>query len=185
MSKLRRYGFIPGLIICVGLTAFYSCNWYVEARLHQAVRVHFIANSNRPEDQHLKLQVRDQVLRSLHPGMTATSSRSEAIAYIQSHLSQLQLTADKEIEAQGYSYPVKVAISEQEYGWRTSGGVIFTPGAYTALTVTIGQGQGHNWWGVIYPPFGMVSEEKSKSGVELRCKILDVAREVKAQMQDH
>lgn len=180
MSKLRRYGFIPGLMIFLGLTAFYSWNWYVEARLHQAVRVHFIANSDRPYDQHLKLQVRDQVLKMVTPGVAAVSNRQEAVAYIQSNLPQLQMVAAKEVALRGYDYPVKVAIGEQEYGWRTSGGVIFTPGSYTALTVTIGQGQGHNWWGVIYPPFGVVSEESNNAGVELRCKIWDVAKAIKA-----
>jgi len=182
VNRIRQYGFIPGLIICLGLSAFYSWNWYNQAQLHQAVRVHFIANSDRPTDQRLKLQVRDTVLKTLAPAVASSKGRQEVVSYIGANLPQLEAEAKKEIARQGYSYPVQVAIGEKNYGWRTSGGIIFSPGSYTALTVTIGQGQGHNWWGVLYPPFCLVSEDNNQSGIELRCKLWDMASELKGKV---
>lgn len=182
MSKIRQYGFIPGLIIFLGLSAFYGWNWYMEARLHQAVRVHFIANSDRPDDQKLKLQVRDAVLQQLTPGIKATADREQAVAYLTSHLVDVEQMASQEVRQQGYAYPVQAAIGESNFGWRTNGGIIFSPGNYTALTVTIGQGQGHNWWGVIYPPFCLVSKENNHPGMQVRCKLWDLAGEFKGQL---
>lgn len=176
MSKIRQYGYIPGLIIFLGLTAFYCWNWYVEARLYQAVRVHFIANSDRPADQRLKLQVRDQVLKAVTPGVEAAGNRHEAVSYLANSLPQIEKTAAGEIKSRGYSYPVRVALGEKEYGWRNSGGILYPPGNYTSLTITIGEGRGHNWWGVLYPPFGIVTTEKSSgSKTEYRCKLWDLA----------
>jgi len=177
MSKLRQYGYIPGLIICVGLTAFYSWNWYMEARLYQAVRVHFVANSDHPRDQRLKLQVRDQVLKTVTPGVETADSRQAAVAYLQSNLPQIKRAASQEIRARGYNYPVQVALGEREYGWRNNGGIIFPRGHYTSLTVTIGQAQGHNWWGVIYPPFGLVGSENHHGKTEYRCKLWDMVNQ--------
>ncbi|MGE5380200.1 MAG: stage II sporulation protein R, partial [Methylocystaceae bacterium] len=118
---------------------------------------------------------RDAVLENLNTDMADINDRNAAVAYIGSHLGDIEQAAGAEIVRQGCHYPVQAAIGEQYYGWRTNGGVVFSPGRYTSLTVTIGQGGGHNWWGVLYPPFCLVSENNDHSGVEVRCKLWDLA----------
>lgn len=54
------------------------------------IRLHVIANSDSPEDQALKLEVRDQVLAHAEELYPAGADRTAAAAAIQEHLPELQ-----------------------------------------------------------------------------------------------
>ena len=40
--------------------------------------------------------------------------------------------------------------------------VYFPAGTYEALTITIGEGKGQNWWCVIFPPLCLVDAQESQ-----------------------
>ena len=55
------------------------------------------------------------------------------------------------VEAAG-ERPVRVSLGAEHYPTRDYGTFALPAGVYTSLRVTLGAGEGHNWWCVIFPP---------------------------------
>jgi stage II sporulation protein R len=120
------------------------------------IRLHVIANSDSPEDQALKLRVRDHLLLTFGEVFQDTSSMTQARAMINKSLSDFQQEAQGEILRQGYSYPVKVQLGIFPFPTKAYGDMVYPAGRYEALRVVIGQGSGANWWCVMFPPLCFV-----------------------------
>ena len=61
---------------------------------------------------------------------------------------------------QGFDYPVTAQLTDCWFPTKEYEGFALPAGTYTALRVTIGEGQGQNWWCVAFPPLclGAASE---------------------------
>ncbi len=153
------------------------------------IRFHVIANSDSTEDQQLKLAVRDGVLAKISNELVreamsqdladfqtsgaAAISRSEgeisetrvtldleqSRKYIQDNLAEIEAAAARIVRDQGYDYPVKAEFGVRWIPKKTYGNVTFPAGNYEALNITIGEGKGHNWWCVLFPPLCLIGAE--------------------------
>lgn len=129
-----------------------------KALAEQMVRLHVVANSDSEEDQAVKLLVRDGVLEAVSPWLEGVETREEAMDILAQRLPELaRLGAD--IAGEG----VEVTASLEEDVWfptKEYADFALPAGKYTALRITLGEGEGHNWWCVVFPPLclGSVSE---------------------------
>lgn len=115
------------------------------------LRLHVIANSDTPEDQALKLQVRDALLKKT-AALAAAETKRQAAQTLQAQLAALQHTAKRAVRRQGFCYDVAVSLEHTTFPTRTYGDVTLPAGEYDALRVVIGEGKGQNWWCVMFPP---------------------------------
>ena len=119
---------------------------------NSVIRIHVLANSDSDADQELKLKVRDAILEESGEFFTACSDRKEAIEKISSSLEKIQKIAETCIAENGYSYPVRIELGNEEYPTRNYESMSFPEGSYLSLRVLIGEGEGQNWWCVLFPP---------------------------------
>lgn len=115
------------------------------------IRLHVIANSDSDDDQALKLKVRDAVLESAST-LDLCGGKSNAQMLITNGKNTLLAAANKVITDEGYDYPVHIELGEEQYPERCYEDFTLPKGEYTSLRVVIGEGAGHNWWCVLYPP---------------------------------
>ncbi len=129
----------------IALCVFFCAGMWAErtqdALADSLIRLHVVANSDSPADQAEKLQMRDRVLALLSPMLAGCGSREDAIDIILSHISELEDLGD-----------VSVALGTEYYPTRVYGSFSLPAGEYTSLRVTLGAGQGQNWWCVVFPP---------------------------------
>lgn len=118
----------------------------------KVVRLHVLANSDSEEDQALKLQVRDVVLERATAILEQSADRREAESCLRGQLLELERIAAEEIAAEGYDYPVTVNLENADFPTKEYDGFTLPAGEYLALRVIIGEGQGRNWWCVVFPP---------------------------------
>ena len=118
----------------------------------KVVRLHVLANSDSGEDQALKLQVRDVVLERATAILEQSADRREAESCLRGQLLELERIAAEEIAAEGYDYPVTVNLENTDFPTKEYDGFTLPAGEYLALRVIIGEGQGRNWWCVVFPP---------------------------------
>ena len=118
----------------------------------KVVRLHVLANSDSGEDQALKLQVRDVVLERATAILEQSADRREAESCLRGQLLELERIAEEEIAAEGYDYPVTVNLENADFPTKEYDGFTLPAGEYLALRVIIGEGQGRNWWCVVFPP---------------------------------
>ena len=118
----------------------------------EVVRLHVLANSDSDEDQALKLRVRVAVLAAADGMLDGVDSTDAALQTMQTQLPRLRAAAQECVVQNGYDYPVSVEVCEMYFTTRTYDAGTLPAGRYNALRVTIGEGAGHNWWCVVYPP---------------------------------
>lgn len=116
------------------------------------IRLHVIANSDSEQDQTLKLQVRDKVLAEATDILEASDNMEQAAQKLEQSLPDMEAIAAEEIIARGYDYPVTARLEETEFPTKDYDGFRLPSGEYLALRIVIGEGAGHNWWCVVFPP---------------------------------
>ena len=122
----------------------------------KVLRFHVLANSDTAEDQNLKLAVRDAVGSRMAELLSDVQDREACEQVVEAHLPEIAETAQAVVREAGYEYEVHAAIEETEFPSKTYGKFTFPAGKYEALRVVIGEGEGHNWWCVMFPPLCFV-----------------------------
>lgn len=116
------------------------------------IRLHVIANSDSPFDQQLKLQVRDKVIESMRGRLEGLKSVSEARSILASSLGEIEAVAGEAVKNGGKLYDVKATLEKTNFPTKAYGSLTFPAGQYQALNIVIGEGEGKNWWCVMFPP---------------------------------
>ena len=117
------------------------------------IRFHVVAASDSEEDQSVKLKVRDAVLESLQRELENLSDLEQAKAYLQENLPKIENVANRVLEEAGFSDRATVSLCLEEFGTRVYDTFTLPAGIYESLRIVIGEGQGHNWWCVVFPGF--------------------------------
>ena len=136
------------------------------------IRLHVIANSDTPEDQIVKRQVRNEMIAM----MEGQTDLEAARAYIDGNLTEMEAVASEVIESCGADYPVRVQrkvtfIPEKSYEDLT-----LPAGNYEALQITLGEGKGQNWWCVIFPQLCLIGEDADGEKLILKSKIKEMLK---------
>ena len=127
------------------------------------LRLHIKANSDTDFDRQLKLKVRDEILKESSDIFSGASDLEDAVKNCENAKEKIQKTAEKTIAENGYNYPVKIEIGRSFFPVKTYENTTLPAGDYTALRITIGEGKGHNWWCVMFPPLCLPAAEGEKS----------------------
>ena len=139
---------------CALLAAFVWCGTVIADRQRlneELIRLHVVANSDRVEDQELKLLVRDAIITSLRQALADVRDTEQAKEYLQENLPRLQELANKTLDAAGSAQQAVVTLCREGFPTRQYNTFSLPAGIYEALRVTIGDGAGKNWWCVVFP----------------------------------
>jgi stage II sporulation protein R len=120
--------------------------------LHEKIlRLHVVADSDSAEDQAIKLKVRDAVLASISEDLRNIGDMDRARAYIRENLPKIQQVANDTLEALGCGDLAVATLQEELFDKRIYDTFSLPAGLYEALRITIGSGEGKNWWCVAFP----------------------------------
>ena len=140
----------------------YSIN--VNSNISQnIVRLHVLANSDSPEDQELKLKVRDAILRHSQANFTKKDD-------VQQKLEEYKRIAETVIAEYGYNYPVETEYGNFRFPTKEYNQIRLPAGNYDALRVKIGNAEGQNWWCVMFPPLCFVDGTTNAAYAESKLK---------------
>lgn len=129
-----------------------SLNREEKALSGKLIRLHVVANSDSEEDQALKLRVRDNVLELVSDELSGVSDRDTAAKRINEITPLIRLCAENTAEKNGYPYKVSVMLENEVFPTTDYDTFSLPSGEYLSLRVVIGEGAGHNWWCVVFPP---------------------------------
>ncbi|MFB5191005.1 stage II sporulation protein R [Alicyclobacillus fastidiosus] len=118
----------------------------------EALRLRIIANSDSTADQTLKLEIRDAVVEQVGGWVSGAKNATEARKIVIAHIPQIEATATRVEHAHGVNEPIRTDVGEVPFPTKIYGNRVYPAGNYEALRITIGKGQGANWWCVLYPP---------------------------------
>ncbi len=116
------------------------------------VRFHIIAHDDSDAEQARKMEVKAAVAALLEPLMAGAESAEEAEAILRAHRTEILRCARA---AAGGA--VGFELGRTNYTARYTQDYALPAGNYLSLRLTLGDGQGHNWWGVIFPQLDVSS----------------------------
>jgi stage II sporulation protein R len=130
-------------------------------------RLHVLANSDSEYDQSIKLKVRDKVLEYSEDMFKNAASKEQAESLTAENLKNIEQTANDELKRLGCNYTAKAEIKNMYFTTREYSAYTLPSGMYDALRITLGKGEGHNWWCVMYPSICLSAaserEERAKT----------------------
>lgn len=146
-------------IICVLMLAALLCGTiYVGGLLadrasleRELVRLHVVAASDSEHDQSVKLAVRDAILEAVGEMLQGITDAQQAKACIQANLPEIETVANRALTSLGEAKRAVVSFLKEEFPVREYDSFTLPSGVYDALRIVIGEGEGHNWWCVVFP----------------------------------
>lgn len=115
------------------------------------IRLHVVAASDSQEDQAVKLKIRDAVVEELSAAMESLPTVEDAKEFLLDHLDEIEAIANKVLAEAGFSDTVTVSLDEEAFDTRVYETFTLPAGVYESLRIVVGEGQGQNWWCVVFP----------------------------------
>lgn len=167
-AGLRRWK----LIILLGVSMLLLFGVWLEREQSElsgsVLRLHILANSDSEADQRLKLKVRDRILMEAEALVPETATLEETCQILGSHLLQIAEAGAQVVEEGGFTYSVSAELEESWFPTKEYADFSLPAGRYQALRIEIGEGNGQNWWCVVFPPLclGSVSESVQETAAQ-------------------
>ncbi len=130
-----------------------------------AIRFRIIANSNKIKDQELKLKVKSSLEEDLNTIMQNAKTSSEAKQLLKNALPTIRKKVSQ------YTSDNKVELGQNYFPEKKYHGLTYEEGTYDSLVITLGQGNGENWWCVMFPPLCLL-EAKNNNSSDVEYKLL-------------
>ncbi|MCI8504656.1 MAG: stage II sporulation protein R [Lachnospiraceae bacterium] len=156
MKKERIFLSFLLALLCIGAVSLWAGSSRAVRAVHEdlsshILRFHVLANSDSEEDQALKLSVRTAVLDYLEESLPEDSDLASTKAFLASHEAEIQKIAEDLISSAGFDYQVSLSLEPWYFPTKAYGDLTFPCGTYDAFRIIIGDGDGKNWWCVLYP----------------------------------
>ncbi|MCG8642267.1 MAG: stage II sporulation protein R [Desulfobacterales bacterium] len=155
---------ILAFLICLGYNSTRAIVWENEVDKqaycsNNLLRLHIQASSSSPEDQYLKRQIRDLILTETKHFFKKVDDHEKAVKVAEYNIPDLQWKIENFLQSQGKNIPIELKLGRFEFPTRTYGDLTLPQGKYQALQIIIGNGEGNNWWCVLFPPLCLDNEE--------------------------
>ncbi len=164
----------------------------------EIIRFHIRANSDKKEDQALKLKIRDEILKEMTEKFKDSKSIEESRRIIIANMDKMKSIAERVIEKQGKNYEVAITLGQDNFPTRKYGNMVLPTGEYETLLISLGEGKGQNWWCVMFPPLCFVDithsvaynlekeldvqlEEGKEPTLKLKWKIVELINKLKSK----
>jgi Stage II sporulation protein R (spore_II_R). len=141
----------------------------------EAIRFRVIANSNSIEDQNIKKIVKENIEKELKKTISINNTLEETRYKIKQNIPVYNEIINNTLKENNYNYSFDVKYGINYFPEKEYKGIMYTEGEYESLLITLGEGNGDNWWCVLFPPLCLIeSKDKEKDDVEYRFFIKDI-----------
>ena len=128
-----------------------------EALAEEVLRFHVLANSDKEEDQRVKLKVKEEVLTYMKKHLPKGADRMTTRNWVRENLTKIESVAVETLQAEDCPSNVTAKLERVMFPQKTYGDITFPAGEYEALRIEIGEAKGQNWWCCLYPNLCFIS----------------------------
>lgn len=141
-----------------------------EGLIQSVLRLHIVADSDDPQDQAVKLAVRDALVSEYGQTLSQAESLEQAQELAGCLLPRMLDTARQTVAAQGCTLPITGEVGELSFPAVSYEGYTLPAGEYQAVRIQLGEGEGHNWFCVLYPAVCLDSSVALEEGMSSQQK---------------
>lgn len=150
----------------------------------ESIRLRILANSNTAADQKLKRDIRDEVNAQITTWVDELSTLSEAREIIRKQLPAIEEIVQNKLNETGIEKTFSVELNKVAFPTKMYGDYIYPAGQYEAVLITLGEGEGKNWWCVLFPPLCFLDFENGDAVKENKEGKSDKAETASAEEAD-
>lgn len=161
MKKRLQFAICFGLISAILLSMSHFSAACDDLR-QNVLRLHIIANSDGDADQALKLKIRDEILRKTDGLFLKSEGLEDAKNIVSENLLVFEEIANSVIKENGFSYKATASLGNSDFNTRQYDDFTLPAGEYQSLIITLGNGEGKNWWCVVYPTVCIPAAKKGE-----------------------
>ena len=132
-----------------------------------ALRIRVIPNSNSEVDQSVKLSVKDRLNVTMYDLLKDAKDSEEARKIVKDNLDLVRSDVADVLKERDYNLGYDVNYGYNYFPKKEYKGVSYDEGYYESLLVTLGKGEGDNYWCVLFPPLCLIEGDES-SDVEYK-----------------
>lgn len=149
--------------VLLSVILFYLAVGHVSSYIipEEALRIRVIANSNSDYDQGIKRQVKEDIQYQLYDLLSEAKGVEEARKIINDNLSVIDNQVSNTLKNQNYPLSYQINYGLNYFPAKDYKGTTYEEGYYESLVITLGEGQGDNWWCVLFPPLCLLEAEES------------------------
>lgn len=125
-----------------------------------AIRFRVIANSNDIKDQQEKKKIAKTLGNNITELLKNQNSLQETRTTLKKNIDTFTTTVQEEMKNDNYDNNVEVNYGMNYFPEKTYKGVKYKEGEYESLVVTLGKGEGNNFWCVLFPPLCLLEAEE-------------------------
>ena len=118
----------------------------------ESIRVRVIANSNSATDQAIKKIVRDEISKEITVLLEDVTNIEDARQVIKDNIDAIDKTVKNVLLENNYNDKYVINYGYNLFPSKKYKGVVYKEGYYESVVVTLGNGDGNNWWCVLFPP---------------------------------
>lgn len=148
--KRLVFGLSLMIMFSISLVTYSQC-FYREMQ-ENVIRLHILAKSNSPEDQKIKLSVRDGVL---------DATKDIDIKDTKKFLTIAQTAANQYLKDNNIPYRARGEMGEFHFPKKEYGNITLPAGKYKGIRIILDEGKGENWWCVMYPPICTATDDEA------------------------
>ncbi len=141
-----------------------------EGLTQSVLRLHIVADSDDPQDQAVKLAVRDALVSEYGQTLSQAESLEQAQELAGRLLPRMLDTARQTAATQGCTLPITGEVGELSFPAVSYEGYTLPAGEYQAVRIQLGEGEGHNWFCVLYPAVCLDSSVALEEGMSSQQK---------------
>lgn len=130
------------------------------------IRLHIIARSDAVQDQVVKLCIRDDVRAYTGDLLEDCRSSDEAWQLLKRHHDELTEAVVQSARRWGFDGILSVDLGVFPFPDRTYADEFVPSGDYRALRISMGEGEGRNWWCVVYPSLCLPEDADTDRPIE-------------------
>ena len=152
------------VFICLfAIILFYMMVGHVSSLVipEDALRIRVIANSNSEYDQKIKTLVKEKIQYKLYNLLKDTKGINEARKIINENLPNIEAEVNNTLKELNYELGYDINYGLNYFPSKEYKGTIYEEGYYESLVITLGSGEGDNWWCVLFPPLCLLEAEES------------------------
>lgn len=126
-------------------------------------RIHVVANSDTIDDQLLKYTIAKKVNAYITNITENSNSKDESKEIVKENMQNILNICNDIITENNLDYSAKAYLGKLMYDEKQMNNIHMNAGIYDSLKIVIGNGQGQNWWSLIYPTTFSEFNESSSS----------------------
>lgn len=155
---MKRKIFVLCLLILI--ITIYKTNDEYAYIPNEAIRLRVIPNSNDPTDINIKEKVKSYLENNLYNLTKDIGNIDEARNIIKQTIPKLNTDIDNLFLTNEYYLPYHINYGYNYFPEKYYKGKYYKEGLYESIVLTIGAGEGDNWWCVLFPNFCLIDTKK-------------------------